>query len=268
MVKPPTLLTTSTLLAALLSGGISAAQTSATHAAAKPPTKKADTGTASKSTATKPVAELTTSKDKLSYAIGADIGQKLKADSIDVDPAVVARGLKDTFTGSKTALTDDEMRSALIQLQKDMREKQMAEMRTLSDKNKKEGDAFLTTNKSKEGVVALPSGLQYKILKAGEGQKPAASDTVVCNYRGTLIDGTEFDSSYKRGEPATFPVSGVIKGWTEALQLMPVGSKWQLVIPPDLAYGERGAGREIGPNSTLIFEVELLSIQPPGEQKK
>ena len=124
--------------------------------------------------------------------------------------------------------------------------------------NKKEGEAFLAANKGKEGVVTLPSGLQYKILKEGTGPKPTASDTVVCNYRGTLINGTEFDSSYKRGQPATFPVGGVIKGWTEALQLMPVGSKWQLFIPSDLAYGERGAGADIGPESTLIFEVELL----------
>ncbi|HMC32030.1 MAG TPA: FKBP-type peptidyl-prolyl cis-trans isomerase, partial [Candidatus Angelobacter sp.] len=134
-------------------------------------------------------------------------------------------------------------------------------MKLATENNKKEGDAFLAANKTKPGVVTLPSGLQYKIVKAGTGPKPAATDTVVCNYRGTLIDGKEFDSSYKRGEPATFPVSGVIKGWTEALQLMPVGSKWELYIPPDLAYGARGAGADIGPNATLLFEVELLSIQ-------
>lgn len=127
--------------------------------------------------------------------------------------------------------------------------------------NKKEGDAFLAANKAKEGVTTLPSGLQYKILTAGTGPKPTATDSVVCNYRGTLINGKEFDSSYKRGQPATFPVNGVIKGWTEALQLMPVGSKWQLVVPPDLAYGDRGAGADITPGATLIFEVELMSIQ-------
>jgi FKBP-type peptidyl-prolyl cis-trans isomerase FklB len=130
-----------------------------------------------------------------------------------------------------------------------------------SDANKKTGEEFLAANKSKDGVVALPSGLQYKILTAGTGAKPTASDSVECNYRGTLINGTEFDSSSKHGGPATFPVSGVIKGWTEALQLMPVGSKWQLFVPSDLAYGERGAGGDIGPNETLIFEVELLSIK-------
>jgi len=138
----------------------------------------------------------------------------------------------------------------------------MAMVKELGEKNKKDGDAFLAENKGKEGVVALPSGLQYKILKAGDGEKPKSTDTVVCNYRGTLLNGKEFDSSYKRGQPATFPVSGVIKGWTEALQLMPVGSKWQLFIPPDLAYGDRGAGNDIAPGATLIFEVELLSIQP------
>ena len=140
-------------------------------------------------------------------------------------------------------------------------------MQQEGEANQKEGDAFLAANKSKPGVVTLPSGLQYKILTAGAGPKPTAADSVVCNYRGTLINGTEFDSSYKRGQPATFPVSGVIKGWTEALQLMPVGSKWQLFVPPDLAYGARGAGSEIGPNSTLIFEVELMSIAPQGQNQ-
>ncbi len=134
-------------------------------------------------------------------------------------------------------------------------------MKAAAETNKKEGEAFLAANKANGGVVVLPSGLQYKVLTQGTGPKPVASDTVVCNYRGTLIDGKEFDSSYKRGQPATFPVSGVIKGWTEALQLMPVGSKWQLFIPPDLAYGDRGASSDIGPGATLIFEVELLSIQ-------
>jgi FKBP-type peptidyl-prolyl cis-trans isomerase FklB len=140
-------------------------------------------------------------------------------------------------------------------------------MKEEGESNKKDGDAFLAANKGKEGVVALPSGLQYKILKEGTGAKPTASDTVACNYRGTLINGTEFDSSYKRGQAATFPVGGVIKGWTEALQLMPVGSKWQLFIPPDLAYGDRGAGADIGPDETLVFEVELLSIQDKSKDK-
>ena len=134
-------------------------------------------------------------------------------------------------------------------------------MALAGEANKHEGDAFLAANKTQEGVVTLPSGLQYKVLKEGTGPKPTASDSVVCNYRGTLLNNTEFDSSYKRGQPATIPVGGVIKGWTEALQLMPVGSKWQLFIPAELAYGPRGAGGSIGPNATLVFEIELLSIQ-------
>ncbi len=149
-----------------------------------------------------------------------------------------------------------------MEVQTEMRKKQEEQMQIAGAAGKKEGEAFLAANKSKDGVVTLPSGLQYKILTQGTGPKPTPSDSVVCNYRGTLINGTEFDSSYKRGEPATFPVTGVIKGWTEALQLMPVGSKWQLFVPSDMAYGERSPAPQIGPNSTLIFEVELLSIQP------
>jgi len=266
-----TLFAKTTLAAALFVGGtlICPAQTQSTPPATKTTPKKPGTAATSKTApSARATAPLTTTKDKLSYSIGTDIGKKLKAQSIDVDPAVVSRGIKDAFTGAKPAMTDEEMKSSLTGLQTQMREKQMAAIKELAEKNKKEGEAFLAANKSKEGVVALPSGLQYKILKAGDGKKPAASDTVVCNYKGTLIDGTEFDSSYKRGEPATFPVSGVIKGWTEALQLMPVGSKWQLFIPSEMAYGERGAGGDIAPNSTLIFEVELLSINPPEEQKK
>jgi FKBP-type peptidyl-prolyl cis-trans isomerase FklB len=164
-------------------------------------------------------------------------------------------------------LTEDEARAVLTQLQSDVRKKQQELAQQLGDDNKKQGMAFLEANKAKDGVVTLPSGLQYKVLQEGTGAKPAPTDTVVCNYRGTLLDSTEFDSSYKRGQPATFPVTGVIKGWTEALQLMPVGSKWQLFIPSELAYGERGAGGQIGPNATLIFEVELLSIQGKDAKK-
>jgi len=204
---------------------------------------------------------LTTKKDRVSYAIGMNFGRTLKAQPIDVDPAIVARGLRDTMAGGKLALTDDEVKAVLTELQGELQKAQEIKMAQLSDANKKEGVAFLAANKAKEGVVALPSGLQYKIVKQGTGPKPSASDTVVCNYRGTLINGTEFDSSYKRGQPASFPVGGVIHGWTEALQLMPVGSKWELYVPADLAYGDRGAGPDIGPGATLIFEVELLSIQ-------
>ena len=193
------------------------------------------------------------------------MGTNLHRQSVDVDPAILMQGLKDGMAGNKPLLTDEEARAVLMQLQEEMRKKQAAQAQQAGQTNKTEGEAFLAANQTKEGVVTLPSGLQYKILKQGTGPKPSASDSVVCNYRGTLINGTEFDSSYKRGEPATFPVGQVIKGWTEALQLMPVGSKWQLFIPSGLAYGEHGAGADIGPNSTLIFEVELLSIQSKGQ---
>jgi FKBP-type peptidyl-prolyl cis-trans isomerase len=211
---------------------------------------------------------LKTQKDKFSYALGMNLGANLHKQSVPVDPNIMARGLKDALAGGKTLLTEEEARVAITTVQNDMREKQQAKMQAAGGANKKEGEAFLADNKSKEGVIALPSGLQYKVLKEGNGPKPTATDSVICNYRGTLINGTEFDSSTKHGGPATFPVNGVIKGWTEALQLMPVGSKWQLFVPSDLAYAERGAGGDIGPNATLIFEVELVSIQNKSEEKK
>ena len=204
---------------------------------------------------------LDTQKDKESYAIGMSFGSSLHKQSVEVDTNILIKGLKDSLAGGKTLLTEDESRAVITQLQAGIRKKQEEKMAQAGEGNLKEGQDFLAANKSKDGVVTLPSGLQYKILQAGTGPKPTSTDSVVCNYRGTLINGTEFDSSYKRGQPATFPVSGVIKGWTEALQLMPAGSKWQLFVPADLAYGARGAGPGIGPNSTLIFEVELISIQ-------
>ena len=207
---------------------------------------------------------LKTDKEKLSYAIGMNIGQSMKKDSLDIDPAILSRAIKDAVTGSKPAMTEEEARTIVTAFRTEMVKKQQAEAQKAGEVNKQAGDKFLAENKTKDGVVTLPSGLQYKVIKQGDGPKPTASDTVVTNYRGTLIDGKEFDSSYKRGQPATFPVGQVIKGWTEALQLMPVGSKWQLYIPSSLAYGDRGAGGDIGPNSTLIFDIELLSI----EQKK
>jgi len=235
-----------------------------------PAAKKASATTKKPATAT--ALTLKTQKDKASYAVGMSIGSGLKRQGVPVDAALVARGLKDAMTGTKALLTDDEMKAVLTQLQNDVRAQQQAKAQEMQAKaheagagNRKEGEEFLATNKTKEGIVTLPSGLQYKILKEGTGPKPTASDTVSCNYRGTLINGKEFDSSYKRGEATSFPVGGVIKGWTEALQLMPVGSKWQLFIPADLAYGDRGAGADIGPGETLIFEVELVSI---AEQKK
>jgi FKBP-type peptidyl-prolyl cis-trans isomerase FklB len=240
-------------------------QAASTQAA---PAKKTSASTAKKAPVTTKSASasaltLKTQKDKGSYALGMKIGGDLKKQGVNaaVDPAVAALGFRDALAGTKPLLTEDEERAALMQLQAEVRGKQQEE----GSAARKEGEAFLSANKAKEGVVRLPSGLQYKILAAGTGPKPTANDTVTCNYRGTLLNGKEFDSSYKRGHPETFPVGGVIKGWTEALQLMPVGSKWQLFIPADMAYGDRGAGGDIGPGETLIFEVELLSI---GEQKK
>jgi FKBP-type peptidyl-prolyl cis-trans isomerase FklB len=206
-------------------------------------------------------------KEKQSYAIGMNLGENLKTQSVDVDLNLLIRGVKDSFSGGKTLLTVEEEHATLTELQGSLRKTQMEKMQKTGEKNKKDGEAFLAANKSKPGVVTQPSGLQYKILQAGSGPKPTATDTVSCNYRGTLIDGTEFDSSYKRGQPTTFPVSGVIKGWTEALQLMPVGSKWQLFVPASLAYGERAASGLIGPNATLIFDVELVSIQEKAAAK-
>lgn len=218
---------------------------------------------------------LKTDKDKRSYAIGMSIGKSISAQSVEVDPDIVGRAIKDVLTSGKTLLTEDEARATMTALTAELRKQQQEKMRLAAEAmkkageaNKQAGDDFLEKNKSADGVVALPSGLQYKILQEGTGPKPAATDSVVCNYRGTLLDGTEFDSSIKHGKPLTFPVNGVIRGWTEALQLMPVGSKWQLFVPPNLAYGERGNGPIIGPSSTLIFEVELLSIEPKPEAPK
>ena len=205
--------------------------------------------------------ELQTTKEKQSYSIGVDMGTRLKSNALDVDPDTLAQGLKDALSGGKLLLTEQEMKDTLTGLQKELMEKQAERTKQLAEKNKKEGEAFLAANKTKEGVKTLPSGLQYKVIKEGTGKTPTEKDSVVCNYRGTLIDGTEFDSSYKRGQPATFQVKGVIPGWTEALQLMKEGSKWELFIPSKLAYGERGAGNTIGPDATLIFEVELISVK-------
>jgi FKBP-type peptidyl-prolyl cis-trans isomerase FklB len=249
-----------------------AQQTPAASAPSQTTPPKKTTTPAKKTTSTAKPATVTlkTDKDKQSYALGMSFGGRWRQQGVPADPALVARGIKDAMAGGKTLLTEDEMKAALTQLQNEYREMQQAKeaeahakAHEASEANRKEGEAFLAANKAKEGVTTLPSGLQYKILTEGSGPKPTATDTVVCNYRGTLINGKEFDSSYKRGEPAKFQVGGVIKGWTEALQLMPAGSKWQLFIPADLAYGDGPApGGDIGPGDTLIFEVELLSIEP------
>jgi len=204
---------------------------------------------------------LKSQKDRVSYAIGVQVVRDLQRQEIEVDPDIVTKGLRDALSGEKLLMREDELRATIIGFQQDARQKQARAATLAAENNMKAGAAFLAENKNNEGVVTLPSGLQYKILKAGDGKKPTVDDTVVCHYKGTLIAGTEFDSSYRRNRPATFAVNGVIKGWTEALQLMPVGSRWQLFIPPELAYGERGTGSSIGPNATLIFEVELISIQ-------
>ncbi|UCH81588.1 MAG: FKBP-type peptidyl-prolyl cis-trans isomerase [Nitrospiraceae bacterium] len=200
-------------------------------------------------------------KDKVSYAIGMDIGKNLKKQPIEINPEALSQGLWDSLTDEKTLMTDQEYSDTMNAFRTEMNQKQTEQMKEISDRNKKDGEKFLAENRKKEGVVTTESGLQYKIVTEGTGASPKSTDTVTVHYKGTLIDGKEFDSSHKRGQPATFPVNGVIKGWTEALQLMKTGAKWQLFIPSELAYGERGAGRNIGPNSTLIFDVELISIK-------
>src|ERR1017187_7776256 len=200
--------------------------------------------------------ELKTDKDKFSCALGMNFGEGFRKQGLAVDPAVFANAFTESFNGGKTAMTDQEMQALLTAASAELRKKQAAQQAEKGQAAQKEGEAFLAANKAKEGVVTLPSGLQYKILKAGTGEKPTLEDSVVCNYKGTLINGTEFDASEKHGGPATFPVKGVIAGWTEALQLMPAGSKWQLFVPSNLAYGPNGPG-DIGPNATLILEVEL-----------
>ena len=204
-------------------------------------------------------APLMTEQEKISYALGFNIGSNLKRD-YDIDLNSFFKGVEESRT-DKSTMSDEEMKTTISLFQQKMRQKQMAEMKLKAETNKADGAAYLAANKTKEGVITLESGLQYKILNKGEGASPKATDKVKCHYRGTTIDGKEFDSSHKRGEPATFGVNGVIKGWTEALQLMKPGSKWMLYIPSDLAYGDRGAGNAVPPGAALIFEVELISIE-------
>jgi FKBP-type peptidyl-prolyl cis-trans isomerase FklB len=246
----------------VLLGSASAQQTPATNTQTTPSAKPSTTTHKSATAAAKPKPlALVTDKDKQSYSIGVNVGKSLHRDSIDVDPKIVLQGLEDALADGKLLLTDEQMKTVMTALQTQVRQKLEEKRQAQAETDQKDGAAFMAANATKEGVVTLPSGLQYKIMVAGTGPKPTATDSVVCQYRGTLLDNTEFDNSYKRGQPVTINVGGVIKGWSEALQLMPVGSKWQLFIPPALAYGEAGKG-PIGPNSTLIFEVELLSIQP------
>ncbi len=216
--------------------------------------KKEDTKPADKS-------GLKTVKDRASYGFGVRIGTSIKRDGLDIDPELLANGIKDALAGAAPELTAEQIDAAIQAFAKEMQAKAQERRAAAAETNAKAGKEFLAANKKKEGVVALPSGLQYKVIKKGNGQTPTVTDRVSVHYEGRLIDGKVFDSSIKRGRPATFGVNQVIKGWTEALQLMPVGSKWEVYIPGDLAYGSRGAGADIGPNATLIFTVELLAIE-------
>ncbi|WP_372521579.1 FKBP-type peptidyl-prolyl cis-trans isomerase [Sulfuricaulis sp.] len=203
-------------------------------------------------------------KQKFSYTVGFQLGQKLKLQNLDLDSKAFTQGAQDAISNSKPRLKPEEMQAAIKSQQKKEMEKQEA----LVKKNLEAGQAFLEANKKKEGVIALPSGLQYKVITEGQGKQPKSTDSVVAHYRGTLINGTEFDSSYKRNEPATFPVAGVIKGWQEVLPLMKEGAKWQVYIPAELGYGSHGAGAVIGPNEVLIFDIELLSVKSEVEGKE
>jgi len=200
-------------------------------------------------------------KEKISYSVGVEIGTTLKKQGIDVAPDVLTRGVRDGLTGAKTLMTEEEIIETLTNFKKEYIAKKQELSKQLAEKNKKEGEVFLAENEKKEGVKTLPSGLQYKVIKPGSGKKPKAEDLVTVHYRGTFIGGAEFDSSYRHGKPATFPANRVIPGWTEVLQLMEEGAKWEVFIPSKLAYGEQGAGNDIGPNATLIFEIELVSVQ-------
>jgi FKBP-type peptidyl-prolyl cis-trans isomerase FklB len=206
--------------------------------------------------------KLETQMDKVSYSIGLNIGNSMKRDSVKINPEALVRGILDASTDSAARLmTPEQVQETMAAFQQELQKRQEENTRVVGEKCRVEGEAFLAVNCKKPGVVTLPSGLQYRVITTGTGKKPSATSTVTVNYVGKLVDGTEFDSSFKRGQPATFQVNGVIKGWTDALQLMPCGSKWEVVIPSSLGYGESGAGGVIPPNAVLIFEVELLSIQ-------
>lgn len=211
--------------------------------------------------------ELKTEKDKVSYMVGMDVGKGLSSIKDEIDMAVVIQALQASVKGEKTALTQEEALKVRQDFMTKLQAKRAAEEKVKAETNKKAGDEFLAKNKSKKGVTTTASGLQYEVVKAGTGPKPKDTDTVQVHYTGTLLDGTKFDSSVDRGEPATFPLKGVIPGWTEGLQLMPVGSKYKFYIPSNLAYGENGPG-PIGPNAMLTFDVELIKIMPPAEAAK
>ncbi len=204
--------------------------------------------------------KLKTSKEKLGYSVGYVTGMNMKQDGLDISAEQLSRGIRDGYLGKKGVMTEDEIKGALDEYQKVLAAKQAEAMKQLAEKNKRDGTAYLAENGKKEGVATTASGLQYKVVSPGTGKQPKETDTVKVHYRGTTLDGTEFDSSIRRGEPATFPVNGVIAGWKEVLQLMKEGAKWQVVIPSELAYGDRGAAQIIGPNQVLLFDVELIQI--------
>ncbi len=204
---------------------------------------------------------LNTDVDKLSYSIGSDLGKNFKRQGIDVNPTVMAKGIQDGMSGGTLLLTDEQMKDVLTKFQKDLMAKRSADFNKKAEENKSKGEAFLAQNKAKKDVVTLADGLQYKIITAGTGQKPGKEDTVTVEYTGRLISGEVFDSTDKSGKPATFKLSQVIPGWTEALQLMPAGSTWEIYVPSNLAYGSRSVGGPIGPNETLIFNIHLISVK-------
>jgi FKBP-type peptidyl-prolyl cis-trans isomerase FklB len=235
-------------------------------------TESEKTGPAAKKEIT--AADLKTEDERVSYSLGFSMGTNFKKDELNIDLELFQRGIEDGVGGGEQVLSEEEMRETMTAFQQKMRAKRQAEYRQRMEERKKQGEAnkekgkaFLEANKSKEGIVTLESGLQYKVIEEGTGDSPKATDTVKCHYKGTTIDGKEFDSSYQRGEPATFALNRVIKGWTEGLQLMKEGGKWQFFVPSELAYGERGAGQNIGPNEVLVFEIELIEIQKPATEK-
>jgi FKBP-type peptidyl-prolyl cis-trans isomerase FklB len=250
----------------LLACGVRAQQAPA-KAPPAPPAKAPAAAAAPAAQAPTSAPGFKTQKEKVSYAIGMEMGKGVKSQGIEVDPSIVQQGLKDALSDAKPQMSEEELRQVITALQQEIRQKQMQIQEAAAAENKTKGDAFLAENAKKEGMVVLPDGLQYKILTAGQGKKPAETDTVLCNYKGTFLDGTEFDSSTRAGKPVPFELKNVIPGFREVLQLMPAGSKWQVFVPSNLAYGERGAGGVIGPNATLIFEIELVSIQetPPAK---
>jgi FKBP-type peptidyl-prolyl cis-trans isomerase len=207
------------------------------------------------------IMELKDQKHKISYSIGVDIGRSLQRSGTAVDIDVIARGMKDLLVGGALLMTDEQMKTVFMQVKTENAAKQQMKQEAQAETNKKDGAVFLDGNSKEEGVILLPRGLQYQVLKEGSGRSPQPSDMVSVHYRGMLINGTEFDSSYRRGQPTMFPIKGVIKGWTEALQLMKEGAQWKIAVPPDLAYGEAGTpGGPIGPNQVLLFELEILQI--------